>query len=164
MRYIDLAGQKFGRLTVIGIAEKATHGKTVKWLCKCECGKEVIVNSSALRHDHTKSCGCLQSEVTIARNYKHGLAHRHKLYSVWNSMRCRCNNIGDNSFSRYGGRGISICPEWNNSFIAFYQWAIANGYKEGLSIDRINNDGNYEPSNCRWATVKEQASNRRRSA
>jgi len=148
----DLVGDKYGRLTVIEYAGKAKDGHMTIWKCKCDCGKETIVIGRNLKNGTSKSCGCT--------NIKHGY-HGTRLYNVWKHMRQRCFNQNDKNYSDYGGRGITVCQEWQDEFIDFHDWAINNGYKDTLSIDRTNNDGNYEPNNCRWVTQKQQCNNKR---
>lgn len=150
----DLTGQIFGEWTVMYRAENTKRGSTM-WHCKCSCGKEKDVYGGSLRCGRSRSCG----HFRIKGNPKHGKRYT-KLYMVWDSMRSRCNTPTNKSYHYYGGRGISVCKEWDD-FKNFETWALKNGYKEGLSIDRINNDGNYEPPNCRWTTAHEQRINQR---
>jgi len=158
---IDLTGRRFTRLHVLA-KEKPRYGTKAFWRCRCDCGNEVIVPSQSLITEATKSCGCLNSEITSARNTRHGLACKEKLYDVWKSMRQRCFNKKSKDYPNYGGRGISVCNEWND-YQNFRTWAMSNGYQEGLSVDRIDVNGNYESSNCRWASDLAQANNTRRN-
>lgn len=156
---IDLSGQKFGRLTVISKAGKTSNGN-FKWLCRCDCGAIKEFASGALRSGTTISCGCWIREMTSKRSYTHGET-KLRLHHIWAGMKARCNYEKAINYKDYGGRGIKVCEEWTNSYIAFRDWALSNGYNDSLSIDRIKSDGNYEPSNCRWATKIVQANNKR---
>lgn len=149
---------RFGKLTVIEIDhfQQSQHSKRTFWKCRCDCGKITIVRSDSLTSGKTKSCGCYNTTCRI----KPESIKKHKLYRVYWAMKSRCYKKSDKHFNRYGGRGIHICNEWLNSYECFYEWAMKNGYQEGLSIDRIDNDGNYEPSNCRWITIQEQQKNK----
>lgn len=158
MKRADITGKIFGRLKALSF--KYVKNKNSYWKCICECGKVVIVSYANLMRGKTKSCGCLNKELTIKRNLIHGKTNT-RLYRIWENMRTRCYNSKTINFHLYGGRGIKVCEEWKNDFISFYNWAMYNGYKKGLSIDRIDNDGNYEPKNCRWATEKQQSRNTR---
>lgn len=155
-KFEDLTGKTFNRLTVIKRAE--IEKKEVYYLCKCTCGNEKIIRGKDLKYNKIKSCGCLKKEKTTERNTKHGLRHT-RIYRIWLLMKNRCLNSKYYLFKNYGGRGITVCNEWKNDFVKFYDWSMANGYKEDLSIDRINVNGNYEPSNCRWTTKLQQQRN-----
>lgn len=145
----EMVGKRYGRYIVTGYS----GGKKVH--CRCNCGTEKDVDIGALRRGDTMSCGCYRSD----RLTTHGLYHT-KLHDVWYGMLQRCNYDKHIDHEWYKERGIAVCDEWRNNFKAFYDWAMDNGYKEGLSLDRIDNDRGYSPDNCRFATPKEQANNR----
>ena len=160
MKAKDLSNLKFGRLTVIGRAK----GNFIRshYDCKCTCGNVTVVDGRSLTSGNTKSCGCLHKELLIERNKKnttHGGGHT-RLYNIYCSIKSRCYNPQTAEYKNYGGRGIKVCGEWRESFTTFKNWAETNGYKENLTIDRINVNGNYEPSNCRWITKHEQQFNK----
>lgn len=148
-----MIGAKYGKLTIICYVAKRAQKNNKLVLCLCECGRAKISPRCDVRSGHTKSCGCVHSAT------KHGL-HRHKLYGIWTGMRSRCNRPKTIGYKNYGGRGISVCDEWENNYLSFHEWAIANGWKCGLQIDRINNDGNYTPENCRFVTKQQNLCNK----
>lgn len=160
----DITGQKFGRLKVLYFT-KNIKTRGAYFMCKCDCGNEIEVKATNLRNGNTKSCGCLKREKIKAPKYKkHGL-YGTRLYRIYQGMKNRCYYNGDKYKKHlYQDRNIIVCDEWlgDNGFINFYNWAMENGYNDNLTIDRVNNDGNYEPANCRWATKYEQTHNRRK--
>lgn len=158
---IDLKGMKFGKLTVVGFYE--TKNKKSYWKCLCACGEFTIARSDMIKSGHTKSCGCLAQEISKKGNHRTHELSKTKLYNVYHSMKARCYNKRNKDYPYYGGRGIEICKEWLDNFVAFYKWANENGYEKGKSIDRINNDGNYEPENCQWVDQKIQNNNTRQN-
>lgn len=152
---INMIGKKFGRLTVLSECEKRAKNGKIIYKCRCDCGNITDVIGDNLRRGNTMSCGCLHSEVTKT----HGLRDC-KLYNVWDNAKRRCYNKNNKRYKNYGARGIKICDEWKDNFQSFYDWSMSRGYKQGLTLDRIDVNGNYEPSNCRWITNEEQQNNR----
>lgn len=150
----DLTGKQFGRLAVLGFDHIGLKGRAY-WCCRCQCGEMVVVRQDELKSGHTTSCGCYAIDINRERCTKHGLSTS-RLYSIWRGMRERCR---DTTYQRYGGRGITVCDEWND-FKKFYDWSINNGYDSDLTIDCINNDGDYCPENCRWTDYTTQGNNR----
>ena len=167
-QYIDLTGQKFGRLTAVCFAGVDNEGKAI-WNCECECGNKKTVRSYHLRSGRVRSCGCLKKEILTERlkhhptkgNLKHGGNHT-RLYRIWTNMKTRCFNPKNRAYKWYGATGITVCPEWL-SFENFQNWAIKSGYKDDLTIERKNPFNDYEPSNCTWIPISEQRKNQRRS-
>lgn len=159
-RYIDLTGQRFGRLIVTGsVPNPSKTNRAKRWRCVCDCGNCITTRGDGLRSGRTVSCGCYREEQRLKAVTKHG-GHNTRLYTAWNNMLSRCVYKNAKNNKDYGGRGISVCEEWLE-FENFRDWAMANGYTDNLTIERKNVDGNYEPGNCTWVTAQEQMFNTR---
>ena len=158
-RVTDLTGREFGRLTVIQRSGSNKDGRAT-WLCICECGETVVKTGKLLLNGHCRSCGCGEYENRVNNVTSHRLSNT-RLYNIWKAMKQRCYYPKHKDYHNYGARGIVVCDEWRDDFKAFYDWALSHGYREDLTIDRIEVDGNYEPSNCRWATWRDQRLNQR---
>lgn len=162
MKKIPMIGKRFGRLSVVA-EEGRTKTGMVRWLCECDCGKTIVVRGTHLRQGLVSSCGCFRREASSERNKTHGKKNS-RIYRTWRNMKTRCFNHNHEHYKDYGGRGITVCKEWQNSFEAFLEYVsnLPHFGEPGYSLDRINNDGNYEPGNVRWATAKEQRNNQRK--
>lgn len=162
---IDITGQRFGRLTCVSRSGKGDRQREFSWLCKCDCGKEIVTRGSSLRNGSSKSCGCARIE-SLKNNVTHSLSKDNtgrttRLYRAWLNMKSRCLNPNTPKFKNHGGRGIAVCDEWINDYVNFHNWAINHGYSDFLTLERKDNDGNYEPSNCTWTTYSRQNLNKR---
>lgn len=162
---VDETGNRYGRLVVIRRDDNNSR-KNATWLCLCDCGNTTVVSGYDLRHGNKRSCGCLLQEHRKSFSKRHG-KHGTRLYLVWKSMKTRCYNKNHPRYKDYGGRGIIVCDEWVNDYLAFHNWAMWNGYDENAkhgdcTLDRIDNNGIYSPSNCRFVDMKTQRRNQRR--
>lgn len=157
-RVEDLSGKSFGRLTTINVSSFSKSGGAI-WKCRCSCGNFKDVRATHQKSGLIASCGCLRKEVAGNLRKSHGKS-KTRLYRIWEDMKSRCNNPNTGNYSFYGKRGISVCLQWSNNFEVFFEWATSNGYDDSKSIDRIDVNGNYEPSNCRWADIHTQSTNK----
>lgn len=162
-KLIDLTGKRFGRLQVL--MRSGSKNGSAMWLCRCDCGKTKVICGVELRSGETKSCGCLHREIASQTMTKHNGSHKERLYRVWAAMLSRTRNPNATNYKYYGGRGIKVCEEWND-YEVFRDWALQNGYNPSAqygecTLDRINVDGNYCPTNCRWVNMSSQNNNQR---
>ena len=156
---IDMTGERYGKLVVIGRNPINNKQNKPLWLCQCDCGSITTVTRRRLINGMTKSCGCYRKEQAKEQHTTHGMKHT-RLYRIWAGMKDRCLNPNSKYWDKYGGRGISVCNDWSNDFVKFHDWALANGYQEDLTLDRVDNDKGYSPGNCRWTTYLVQENNR----